>query len=90
MYATAASVDFPLCLRAGASGSISRDKGDAVKAFGIGLLIVGMMIAIAALFMSTSVTTDTRMTYYGRTSARDVYNLGLLQHQMMVFVGGMR
>lgn len=48
-----------------------------------------MMIAMAALFMSTSVTTDTSMTYYGRASARDVYNLGLLQHQLMVFVGGL-
>ncbi len=60
-----------------------------MKHYGFGLLAIGMVVAIGALFMSTSVSTETPADFYGRTTASEVYNLGLLQHQMMIFVVGL-
>lgn len=45
------------------------------------------MIALGSLFMSTSVSADLP-TSYGGSTASQIYNLGLLQHQMMIFVTG--
>lgn len=59
-----------------------------MKNLGIGLLAIGVVVTIGALFMSTSVATEPPTSYYGRTT-NEVYNLGLLQHQMMIFAAGL-
>lgn len=60
---------------------------------GIWLIVIGIGVALASLLMTTSVDTsvpDASGSLYGLSLTRteNVYNLGLLQHQMMVFVAG--
>jgi hypothetical protein len=60
-----------------------------VKGFGVLLTALGVVIALGALFMSTSVSSPGPTSLYGGTSVSEVYNLGLLQHQLMIFVAGL-
>jgi hypothetical protein len=60
-----------------------------MKTGGIALLVLGTLLAIGALFMSTSVATETPTGLYGGTRFSEVYNLGLLQRQMMLFAAGL-
>jgi hypothetical protein len=55
----------------------------AVKGFGI------LLAALGALIMSTSVSSPILTGVHGGTSIGGVYNLGLLQHQLMIFVAGL-
>ncbi|RYE60881.1 MAG: hypothetical protein EOO82_02650, partial [Oxalobacteraceae bacterium] len=60
-----------------------------MKMLGILLGVVGIIITIGALFMETSLTTETPTGLYGGTTVSQIYNLGLLQRQMMIFVTGL-
>jgi hypothetical protein len=61
----------------------------AMKAWGLVLAAIGTIIAIGALFMSTSAPIDVPSTsLYGVPSTSEVYNLGLLRNQLFVFLAG--
>jgi hypothetical protein len=60
-----------------------------LKGLGILFIVVGVTITFGALFITTSVSTETPTGLYGSTRAGEVYNLGLLQRQMMVFITGL-
>ncbi|WP_146173351.1 hypothetical protein [Sphingomonas faeni] len=48
-----------------------------------------MIITFGAVFITTSVSTETPAGLYGGTTVSQIYNLGMLQRQMMVFVTGL-
>jgi hypothetical protein len=55
----------------------------AVKGFGV------LLTALGALFMSTTVSSSVLESVQDGTSIGGVYNLGLLQHQLMIFIVGL-
>jgi hypothetical protein len=64
-----------------------------MKAGGIWLLCIGVVVALASLLMPTAIETsvpDLGGSLYGINLPRtgSVYNLGLLQNQLMVFIAG--
>ncbi|MDR7259855.1 amino acid transporter [Sphingomonas sp. BE270] len=60
-----------------------------MKAFGFILAAIGALVAIGSLFLSTSVPTEVPATeLFGVSHASEVYNLGKLQTQLLVFIGG--
>jgi amino acid transporter len=60
-----------------------------MKAFGFTLAAIGALVAIGSLFLSTSVPTEVPATeLFGVTHTSEVYNLGKLQTQLLVFIGG--
>lgn len=64
-----------------------------MKVGGFWLIATGAVIALASLFMPTSIETsvpDIGGSLYGLNLPRtgNVYNLGLLQNQLMVFIAG--
>jgi len=59
-----------------------------MKAWGIGTLALGLVIAIGALFYDTSVATaSSAIPEYG-SMPTEVYNLGRLQQQLLLFISG--
>jgi tetrahydromethanopterin S-methyltransferase subunit B len=60
-----------------------------MKALGWSLVVLGLMVVVGSLMMPTTAPLDVpSTTIYGLPTRSDVYNLGLLQQQMMVFVVG--
>lgn len=60
-----------------------------MKGFGFFLLVIGAAIAAGSLLMPTTAPIEVPSgSLYGLPTRPEVYNLGLLQHQMMVFVIG--
>jgi hypothetical protein len=60
-----------------------------MKGFGIFLLVAGSAIAAGSLLMPTTAPVEVPSgSLYGLPTRSDVYNLGLLQQQMMIFVIG--
>jgi hypothetical protein len=60
-----------------------------MKVLGWLLVVFGLMVAVGSLLMPTTAPIEVpSASIYGLPTRSDVYNLGLLQHQMMVFVVG--
>jgi hypothetical protein len=60
-----------------------------MKAFGFTLAVIGSLIALGSLFLSISVPTEINATeLFGASHTSEVYNLGKLQTQLLVFIGG--
>ncbi len=53
------------------------------------MIAIGVLVALGSLFMETSAPVDIPATsLYGLSTPSSVYNLGLLQDQLLVFVAG--